>query len=102
MNAMDAIMESKVRIKIILVLSELEEISVTQLAKAIGSNYALTLKHVKALEELGIVKEVNIGRMRIVKLNKHSEAYSHIKNLVNALRGLSSIKGGEEGGGVKS
>ncbi len=92
MNLVDEIMESKVRIKIILTLYELGELNITQLAKIIGSNYTLTLKHVKALEEVGIVKEVNIGRMRIIKLNKDTPAYKHIKDLANTLKGLMNIK----------
>ncbi|MGC9135793.1 winged helix-turn-helix domain-containing protein [Caldivirga sp.] len=92
MNLVDEIMESKVRIKVILALYELGELNITQLAKIIGSNYTLTLKHVKALERVGIVKEVTIGRMRIIKLNKDTPAYKHIRNLANTLKDLMNIQ----------
>ncbi|KUO91014.1 MAG: hypothetical protein AT713_00515 [Caldivirga sp. JCHS_4] len=92
MNLVDGIMKSKIRIKIILTLYELGELSISQLAKTIGSNYTLTLKHVRALEEMGIVKEVTVGRMRLIKLNKNTPAYEHIKTLVNTLKNLMNIQ----------
>ncbi len=91
MGLLNHILESKLRLRILMVLAELEELNVTQLAKLTGTSYTSIMKHVNALEEVGLVKTVTIGRMRVIKLNTQSPAYSMVKELAKILKDLDKL-----------
>lgn len=67
------ILSSRGRIKILKILSELEETNITQISKRTMLNYETTLSHLKKLIEIGIIKEKRFGKIRIFKINKENK-----------------------------
>jgi len=63
---------SRLRMKILKILSEVGELNISGIARRLGVNYGTTNKHMKVLENQGIVQHKRFGRIRIYRLNKHS------------------------------
>jgi len=66
---LDELFSCRGRIKILLVLFEHGEMSMSELARRSGLNYTTTEKHVEVLARKGLVKERRWGRARLVSLN---------------------------------
>jgi len=73
---------SKIRMKILKILSEVGELNISGIARRLGVNYETTNKHLKVLENEGIVQHKRFGRIRIYRLNKHSPKTKAIQNLL--------------------
>jgi len=73
---------SRGRLKIIMALLEHGELNITELARLSGLNHITTDKHVRALEELGLVNERRLGRIRLVKLNSSRPEIKLLEELV--------------------
>ena len=73
---------SKVRMKILKILSEVGELNISGIARRLGVNYGTTNKHLKVLENEGIVQHKRFGRIRIYRLNQHSPKTKAIQNLL--------------------
>ena len=63
------LLSSRGRLKILMALLEHGELNISELARLSGLNHVITNKHVRALEEMGLVSEERLGRIRLVKLN---------------------------------
>jgi len=74
---------SKVRMKILKILSEVGELNISGIARRLGVNYGTTNKHLKVLENEGIVQHKRFGRIRIYRLNEHSPKTKAIQNLLD-------------------
>jgi len=81
MNAEDFFC-SRLRMKILKILSEVGELNISGIARRLGVNYGTTNKHLKVLENEGIVQHKRFGRIRIYRLNKHSPKTKAIQNLL--------------------
>jgi DNA-binding transcriptional ArsR family regulator len=73
---------SKVRMKILKILWQVGELNISGIARRLGVNYGTTNKHLKELENEGIVQHKRFGRIRIYRLNKHSPKTEAIRNLL--------------------
>jgi len=73
---------SRLRMKILKILSEVGELNISGIARRLGVNYGTTNKHMKVLENQGIVQHKRFGRIRIYRLNKHSPKTKAIQNLL--------------------
>lgn len=73
---------SKLRMKILKILSEVGEFNISGIARRLGVNYGTTNKHLKVLENEGIVQHKRFGRIRIYRLNEHSPKTKAIQNLL--------------------
>lgn len=67
------ILSSRGRVRILKILSELEETNITQISKRAMLNYETTLMHLKKLIEMGIIVEKRFGKIRIFKVNKENK-----------------------------
>ena len=63
------LLSSRGRLKILMALLEHGELNISELARRSGLNHMVTDRHVRALEELGLVSERRLGRVRLVRLN---------------------------------
>lgn len=81
MNAEDFFC-SRLRMKILKILSEVGELNISGIARRLGVNYGTTNKHLKVLESEGIVQHKRFGRIRIYRLNQHSPKTKAIRNLL--------------------
>jgi predicted transcriptional regulator len=73
---------SKVRMKILKILWQVGELNISGIARRLGVNYGTTNKHLKFLENEGIVQHKRFGRIRIYRLDKHSPKTKAIQNLL--------------------
>jgi CRISPR locus-related DNA-binding protein len=72
---------SKLRMKILKVLVQFGELNVSEIARRLGVNYNMTSKHLKILEDEGIVRHKTFGRIRLYRLNEHSPKAEAVQKL---------------------
>ena len=66
---LERILSSSGRIRILTVLSEVEQLHLTEIAKRTDQSYSATERHLSDLLQAGIVEERDYGRVRVFKLN---------------------------------
>ena len=82
MNVEDFV-SSRLRMKILKILSKVGELNISGIARRLGVNYGTTNKHLKVLENEGIVQHKRFGRIRIYRLNQHSPKTKAIQDLLD-------------------
>ena len=75
---------NKFRIKILKILSHVGELNVSVIARKIGSNYKVTMKHLKILEDEGILQHKRFGRIRLYRFNENSSKAKAIQHLIES------------------
>ena len=66
---LDKILSSSGRIRILTLLSDVEQLHLTEIAKRTDQSYSATERHLDDLSKAGIVEERDYGRVRVFKLN---------------------------------
>ena len=70
---LDRVLSSSGRIRILTVLSAVEQLHLTEVAKRTDQSYSATERHLGDLSQAGIVEERDYGRVRVFKLNLTNE-----------------------------
>jgi len=83
MNVED-VFSSKLRIKILKILMQVGELNVSEIARRLSVNYNTTSKHLKVLEDEGILQHKVFGRIRLYRLNEHSPKAKGVQNFMEA------------------
>jgi len=78
------VFSSKLRIKILKILMQVGELNVSEIARRLSVNYNTTSKHLKVLEDEGILQHKVFGRIRLYRLNEHSPKARALQNLMEA------------------
>ena len=81
--AVEEVFSSNGRVKILKILVDLGELNISDIARRAGLNYTTTNQHLSVLEEAGIVRHKNFGRIRIFRFNEESPRARMIRDLVN-------------------
>ena len=81
---LDEIFSSKGRVRILVLLSNVIELNISEIARRTGLNYATTDKHLKELEDSGIIQQKKFGRIRIYKFNDSNLRAHAIRKLVDS------------------
>jgi len=81
--SIEEVFSSKGRVKILRILVEIGELNISEIARRAGLNYATTNHHLCALENSGIVRHKNFGRIRIFRFNDESPRARMIRSLVD-------------------
>lgn len=81
--AVEEVFSSKGRVKILKILVDLGELNISDIARRAGLNYTTTNQHLRVLEEAGIVRHKNFGRIRIFRFNEESPRARMIRDLVD-------------------
>jgi len=76
------VFSSRLRMKILKILVQMGELNVSEIARRLDVNYSLTYKHLKVLEDEGILVQKVFGRIRLYKFNLQSPKARAIQNLV--------------------
>lgn len=76
------VLSSKLRIRILKILTQMTELNVSEIARRLGVNYNMSRKHLKVLEDEGIVQHKTFGRIRLYRLNEFSPKARAIQNLI--------------------
>jgi DNA-binding transcriptional ArsR family regulator len=82
MIEIEDILSSRGMVKILKVLSEYEEMNITQISKKAMLDYRTTLAHLKKLVKANIVKEKKYGKIRVFKINKDNNISLKIIDLI--------------------
>jgi len=81
--SVEEVFSSRGRVKILKILVEIGELNISEIARRSGLNYVTTNRHLQVLEESGLVKHKNFGRIRIFRFNEENRRARMIKELVN-------------------
>ena len=81
---LEEIFSSGTRMKILKLIYTLGSLNVSDVARRIKMNYAATAKHLKLLEEEGILQQRVYGRVHMYRFNEGSAKAKAIANLIEA------------------
>ena len=68
--------------KILKLVARLGELNVSDVARRIGVNFTTTSKHLRVLEEEGILQQRTYGRIRMYRFNQGSPKAKAVENLI--------------------
>ena len=78
----EEVLSSRPRIKILKLLDRLGAVNVTEIARRVGLNFTTADKHLRILQQEGILKESTYGRVRMYKYDESSPKAKSIRNLI--------------------
>jgi len=81
--SIEEVFSSKGRVKILRILVEISELNISEIARRAKLNYTTTNHHLNVLENSGIVKHKNFGRIRIFRFNEENPRARMIRELVD-------------------
>jgi len=79
---LEDIFSSRLRMKTLKLLDRMHELNVSEIAHRLGVNYGVATKHLKVLEEEGIIQHKMFGRIRLYRLNENSPKTKAVQNLI--------------------
>ncbi len=79
---LERVLSSSGRIRILTLLSEIEELHLTEIAKRTEQSYSATERHLDDLSKAGIVEERDYGRVRMFKLNLTNDHAKLLQDLI--------------------
>jgi DNA-binding transcriptional ArsR family regulator len=79
---LDKILSSSGRIRILTLLSEVEQLHLTEIAKRTEQSYSAAERHLGDLLQAGIVEERDYGRVRVFKLNLANDRAKLLRELI--------------------
>ena len=75
---------SRLRLKILKILAKVGELNVSEIAHRLKVNYAVASKHLKVLEDEGILLHKTFGRIRLYRVNEHSARAKAVQDFMEA------------------
>jgi len=78
----EQVFSSKPRMKILKLIARLGELNVSDVARRIGVNFTTTSKHLRVLEEEGILQQRTYGRIRMYRFNQASAKAKAVQDLI--------------------
>jgi DNA-binding transcriptional ArsR family regulator len=81
MNVED-VFSSRLRMKILRILVQIGELNGSDIARRLGVNYMTTSKHLKALEDEGVLVHKVFGRIRLYRLDERSPRAKAVQALI--------------------
>jgi len=79
---LEEVFSSKPRMKILKHIARLGELNVSDVARRIGVNFTTTSRHLKLLEEEGILTQRTYGRIRMYRFNQASVKAKAVQDLI--------------------
>ena len=76
---------SRARAKILKVLAQNEELTISLLIKKTMLNYSNVMKHLSYLKDLDLIQEKKFGRIRIYRYKIENEKAKSLKELIEIL-----------------
>ena len=81
---LEEVLSSKPRLKILKLLYTLGSLNVSNIARQIGVNFTAASKHLKVLEDAGILQVHVYGRVHMYRFKEGSAKAKAIQNLIDA------------------
>jgi DNA-binding transcriptional ArsR family regulator len=79
---LERVLSSSGRIRILTLLSGIEELHLTEIAKRTEQSYSAAERHLDDLSKAGIVEERDYGRVRMFKLNPTNNHAKLLQDLI--------------------
>ena len=79
---LEKVLSSSGRIRILTLLSEVEQLHLTEIAKRTDQSYSAAERHLEDLSKAGIVEERDYGRVRVFKLNLANDRTKLLQDLI--------------------
>jgi DNA-binding transcriptional ArsR family regulator len=79
---LEEIFSSKPRMKILKLIARLGELNVSDVARRIGVNFTTTSRHLRLLEDEGILTQRTYGRIRMYRFNQASTKAKAVQDLI--------------------
>jgi predicted transcriptional regulator len=79
---MEEVLGNKLRIKILKILNQMGELNVSEIARRIGANHKTTMRHLKILEDEGILQHKMFGRIHLYRFNVNSTKARALQSLI--------------------
>ncbi|MCW4005815.1 MAG: winged helix-turn-helix domain-containing protein [Candidatus Bathyarchaeota archaeon] len=79
----EEVFSSKPRMRILKLINQLSELNVSHIAREIGLNFTATNRHLKLLEEEGILLQKTYGRIRLYRFNQASPKAVAVQELID-------------------
>ncbi len=79
---LEKVLSSSGRIRILSLLSRVEELHLTEIAKRTEQSYSATERHLKDLARASLVEERDFGRVRIFKLKVDNPRARMLRDLI--------------------
>lgn len=73
---------SKLRMKILKLFLKLGELNVSEVTRRLGANYKTAKRHLKILENEGILQHKTFGRIHLYRINESSPKTRVLRELV--------------------
>ncbi len=80
---LEDVFSSKPRMKILKLIERLGELNVSDIARRIGLNFTTTSRHLRLLEEEGILTQRTYGRIRMYRFNQASAKAKVVQDLID-------------------
>jgi predicted transcriptional regulator len=77
------VFSSRLRMRILRILIQVSELNVSEIARRVGVNYESAIKHLRILEDEGIIQHKMFGRIRLYRLDEHSPKTRAVQNLID-------------------
>jgi DNA-binding transcriptional ArsR family regulator len=81
--AIEEVLSSKGRVKILRILADIGELNISEIARRAGLNYTTTNEHLTALERSGLILHKRFGRIRIFRFNEANPRAEMVRKLVD-------------------
>ncbi len=78
----EEVLGNRLRVKILKILNQVKELNVSEIARRINANHKTTMKHLKILENEGILYHKRFGRIRLYRFNINSAKARAIQSLM--------------------
>ena len=79
---LERVLSSSGRIRILTLLSGIEELHLTEIARRTEQSYSAAQRHLDDLSKAGIVEERDYGRVRMFKLNRTNDHARLLQDLI--------------------
>lgn len=89
--SMEDILGSRMRLKILRVLTRISELNISEIARRVGGNHKTVMEHLKILEEEGILQHKTYGRIRLYRFNPNSRKATAIQKFIEEWENMEKL-----------
>lgn len=76
------VFSSRLRMKILRILTRMGELNVSEMARRLRVNYGTANKHLLVLEDEGLLQHKMFGRVRLYRISEHSLRAKAVEALI--------------------
>jgi predicted transcriptional regulator len=86
-SIIEDLLGSKWKIRVLRKIIEEKEVNISNLVKETSSNFKKVEQYVKLLNELEIIREKRLGKIRLIIVNEKSPIFSNLERMFRMIEG---------------